>query len=959
MDNAPISKSLSTTPTPKWNYSIDMTSSNFDSSTYWKKRLNATTVIKEEEPLSSEHKTISRRVPSIRSSKRILKENPDPDNAPQLERIKEHVKDNFNKRRHDVVQELTKGLSNSDLKSLKDMAIKRALNRTEKKLQSKITIMELFNSKVNERIESSKKIMTKIRIEENPLRISVIHTVLGKCLRVLEAHIDECRNDYQRGLKVNTIDQHGRTALHYAACLGQIGAIEMLIYSGTDPRIQDIYGRTALHYASLQDNKEVVDILINLYPKALRMLDKLSETTNDRTVARLLKYKRLRKMAKAKNTNAISIASMETSSIFVDFDVFDEEIHKIAERMDYSEGTNVMKPRRIATKIPTDFIGTVDHLGRTALHMAALCNTVPIIRALIDSGADLDVKDYNGKKPIDLVVSRVAATIIISKMKMPKAKHKSLKVTTDEQIFEQKNTIDTKDILLMDEESLLNYRNGQLSDNYMILAVKKNSLESVKVLLDRKMSPLTSNKNHWTSVHFAVKLNCMKILNLFIMGHEEIGKGKGFKYARPWVADSWAALDQITSENWTILHIAVSYSDPEILIWLLSIYKQRQEALIHRSTLPQQFQDMKIISLESMLEKDTKSRYTPFLMAVKQERMEMVQILMENNCNIYAHNEKMQNALHIATLNGNKKLIEMIVKADSDRNQLRNERDFKERKPRDLDITGRLTESFYHIWDYAKNGNFNMLREMILTKVFSVNAQTPKRKMTPLHIAVEGKQLHCIHVLIQLGANVKLTNFDGKTALDLALANQEYHFESVVIKMLRGDTMLNTSLSEIKLDQYYKDYMLHKTIVKKKLKFKDVEDYMKIPLFSNPRTRVKIEKATEDYWRIMRNQLNSKNIKLSELFNMIDKDKDGALTFVEFEGMMIWLGMPLNADQIQNLAMVLDRNQNGLVEYEELIRKFNESSVVDKQKRMNSGNFPKIKLAGQKSYEKLSKTFYM
>lgn len=109
----------------------------------------------------------------------------------------------------------------------------------------------------------------------------------------------------------------------------------------------------------------------------------------------------------------------------------------------------------------------------------------------------------------------------------------------------------------------------------------------------------------------------------------------------------------------------------------------------------------------------------------------------------------------------------------------------------------------------------------------------------------------------------------------------------------------------------------------------------------------------------MRDQLYIKNIKLSELFDMIDHDKDRALSFLEFEGMMIWLGMPLNADQIQSLAMVLDRNQNGLVEYQELMLKFKDTFIIEKQRSVSKMHFPKIIIGQDDVYGKMSKTFYM
>lgn len=488
----PISISEGSTPLKSRTLSLDIENPVFKSSLQKERRKRRLTTISSQESLESSSKQNSKRI-SMRDSRRILREATlITDSAQKLEKINERVKDNFNKRRHDVVKELTKGLSDNDIKSIKDMAVKRALNRTEKKNQNKITILELFNNKVAERIECSKRIMNKLRTEENPLRVSVIHAVLAKSARILEAHIDECLNDFQRGIRVNTTDQHGRTALHYASSLGQLGALEMLLYVGVDPRIRDCFGRSALHYASLQDNKDVVDILINLYPKAIRLNERLSEQTNDRSIARLLKYRRLRKMAKVKNSNIIPISSYIPITVYVDVELFGDDVNKMIERMAYSEGSNIA-PRK-PVKSQNEFVGISDHLGRTALHMAALCNKISIIRALVDHGSDCDAKDFNGKKAVDLIVSRVAASVLMPKMRNPKKIIKTVKET--EVYLQSKKSLSTKDLLLMDEDSLLNYQNGQLSENYMIIAVKKKSLESVKVLLERKLSPLVSNKNH-------------------------------------------------------------------------------------------------------------------------------------------------------------------------------------------------------------------------------------------------------------------------------------------------------------------------------------------------------------------------------------------------------------------------------------------------------------------------------
>ena len=49
---------------------------------------------------------------------------------------------------------------------------------------------------------------------------------------------------------MNLIDNKGRSALHYAAELGQDDTLEMLLAAGADPNIAEKEtGRTALHLA--------------------------------------------------------------------------------------------------------------------------------------------------------------------------------------------------------------------------------------------------------------------------------------------------------------------------------------------------------------------------------------------------------------------------------------------------------------------------------------------------------------------------------------------------------------------------------------------------------------------------------------------------------------------------------------------------------------------------------------
>ena len=72
----------------------------------------------------------------------------------------------------------------------------------------------------------------------------------------------------------------------------------------------------------------------------------------------------------------------------------------------------------------------------------------------------------------------------------------------------------------------------------------------------------------------------------------------------------------------------------------------------------------------------------------------------------------------------------------------------------------------------------------------------------------------------------------------------------------------------------------------------------------------------------------------SDLFDMMDKDKDKALTFVEFHGLLIWLGVELKLEQIQKMAVIADRKHNGLIEYNELFNQMQNFLYKDKKRKM-------------------------
>ena len=155
---------------------------------------------------------------------------------------------------------------------------------------------------------------------------------------------------------------------------------------GTNPKQRDSYGRIPLHYCTIKDSSEALEMMMSLMKTAIKFSKPLSESSNLRSVARLMKYKNLRKLARVKDRFLYSGKPLPESRINLDCSVFSETTQKILEQMDY-------EPSEKKTIVKNGFseiiLNETDNYGQTALHFATIFSSPAITRLLIDLGADL------------------------------------------------------------------------------------------------------------------------------------------------------------------------------------------------------------------------------------------------------------------------------------------------------------------------------------------------------------------------------------------------------------------------------------------------------------------------------------------------------------------------------------------------------------------------------------------
>lgn len=423
---------------------------------------------------------------------------------------------------------------------------------------------------------------------------------------------------------------------------------------------------------------------------------------------------------------------------------------------------------------------------------------------------------------------------------------------------------------------------------------------------------------------YAVQGNSLELVKIMLEGSEfEVNRWKfGIK---SWVEDAWKALDSVTREGWSVIHIAAVYSSMEMIMYLLDVFRMRK-VTIDDKECPEVFRKFEFCSLDKIIDLPCRKKMTPFLLAVRHNRLEIIKILIASGCDTYVRNNKLQNALHISAGKGCAEVLEYLIRQDADRNILRAQLDIQKRCPKDLDVFNKLDPYFLHIWDHCRMGETEKLKEQIDSKKYSINEQTTIKKNTPLHIAIEFKQIKAIKLLISLGADYKILNSQGKSPLESAFSLNDSEFIKSVCTLIAPSVSNPEKILESKFFQDPKiDRNLNKSLPK----------LMKKSVFG--------KKDFSKYWEKINKKLIEKKVSINFLFDMMDQSRKGSLNINEFKNMLVWLGLTFSSEICSKLFKNADENMNDLLDYHETIKQLHK--VISKPIAwQNSYSMPKLKL---------------
>jgi ankyrin repeat protein len=302
---------------------------------------------------------------------------------------------------------------------------------------------------------------------KDALQYAATTTMKKKIFDVLLAHPK---------VKVDDANKDGETALHFAASLSNVTAVQKLLDKGANPSVVDNEGKSPLNRAAHErDGCPIIDLLLKAQ-KVKGMGDVNDQNKEGRT--------------------ALHCAAMESNEITAE--------HLIEKGAD---------------------VNHQDNDGETPLHVAAMfARDMKIIDVLLSKMKEGDIEQYKNDIRLFLFAkynehglgNTILDRLVEKNIIKPRSTETSIDLRFDAGQFFKAKVEKLIDEILKDENFDINSRN-QNGHTVLFSAIVANSVNGVRRVLERGADPTIQDEDGDTPIHLAVMYDTdLEILNLLL-----------------------------------------------------------------------------------------------------------------------------------------------------------------------------------------------------------------------------------------------------------------------------------------------------------------------------------------------------------------------------------------------------------------------------------------------------------
>lgn len=358
----------------------------------------------------------------------------------------------------------------------------------------------------------------------------------------------------ENGADINAKSSEG-TPLYEAAAKGKIDIVKLLVEKGADINIASDR-MTALHIAAYRGKFDVLKLLVQ------EGGDVNLKTEDGKTVL----YEAIRgghsNIVKWLIDRGADVQACDPS--IVRYAVLGCDLDTVKLLMDKGAKINA---------------NSLEDEG-TALHSAVSHHKGDVVRLLLDNGADVNVKNKNGDTPMHLAESIDVVKLLTAKGASGTAKNNDGRTP----FFQAANNSrwSVAIFLLQTYETNVNEKN-YMDRTPLHLAVIENSLEAVKLLLEKKADVKVKDRNGETALDLVMKNGRLEMISLFLKNgvdvNEKNSKGETMLYkacrSRDWdgvkfLVENGADVNEKMPGGTTALHIAAELATYlDIVSWLM------------------------------------------------------------------------------------------------------------------------------------------------------------------------------------------------------------------------------------------------------------------------------------------------------------------------------------------------------------------------------------------------------